>query len=53
MLRTADTVPTVFQPMSRMHLNAHDVPAASKAAGASCCLWSRAAGPTFDRRSGV
>ena len=53
MLRNADAVPTLSKPMSRMHLNAHYVPAASKAAGTSRCLWIRQERPTFDPRSGV
>ncbi len=40
--------------MSRMHLNAYLVPAASsKAVGTSRCLWIRQERPTFDPRSGV
>jgi hypothetical protein len=52
-LRNADTVRTLSEPMSRMHLNAYFVPAASRAAGTSRCLWSREARPTSDPRSGV
>ena len=53
-LRNAAGVPTLSQPMSRMHLNAYLVPAASsKAAGTSRCLWIRQERPTFDPRSGV
>jgi hypothetical protein len=39
--------------MSRIHLNAYLVPAASKTAGTSRCLWVRQERPTFDPRSGV
>jgi hypothetical protein len=39
--------------MSRVHLNAYLVPAASEAAGVSRCLWIGQERPTFDPRSGV
>jgi hypothetical protein len=52
-LRNADAVPTLSEPMSRLFLNAYLVPAASRAAGTSRCLWIVQARPSFDPRSGV